>query len=295
MTNRNTIYFALLIILVAGFFFLLSGVHSDNSPVNQVSPDDSKDRPIINHQKIQNYLAEFRETSEKLRQVEHEKMEHLEALGKLKESLSHRTLFHNRLIKNQIEKQIALIHEKIEESKRLEKRLTEILKGLAGEAEIRSYLEQHIMALSETLEDLRAEPEKNRKNIENAEAELREWELMANALDAYEDKGIEEVVSILIRPETPIPPYPPEDISEPTSEKWSSRMKHPFIYSRLDRRLARMEEEIHFLEQQLDRLEQQIKFIRQNLEKYPAGDMPGEPERKMGKHQPPHFDYQQPD
>ncbi|MCX7766964.1 MAG: hypothetical protein N2246_09715 [Candidatus Sumerlaeia bacterium] len=231
-------------------------------------------------------LNDFRQITEQVRQLEREKITLLEKLEKQKREISGRRLFGDRWRKAEIEKIIAQLHNKIDEGKKLETRQQELLQQIVGNSEVKELIQQRKKILTARIEKYEAEPQKNRAKIEEAERERARLQRVENLIQTAEDYGIEEVLAVINLPQETIQFHQPD---KPGTEQWTGKSRPPFSAGRLYRRLARMEEEIHFLRQQLDQLENQLKEIRRFVPspEVEPGEIPSMPEKTIAPPLPP--------
>lgn len=281
----------IIILFVAGVLIFTSLCAEETKIVKKEETRIEEQKPEAKENKrAWQLLNDLRQLTERLQQIEKEKMEMLEKLERQKQRLTGTKFFSDRLHKAEIEKIILQLHSKIDEGKKLEEEQKELLLAIVADGEVKNLVQQRINNISQRIEKLAAEPDKNRMEIELLKKERINWKRAEDVITATEEFGVAEALAIINLPAERILPPPEPFFGEkmPPPEEWTTKGRRAFFLGRLQRRLNRMEEEIRFLRQQIERLQNGLNEIRKSL---PAEELPPEPfpplEEKLGL-RPPH-------
>ncbi|MCD6384362.1 hypothetical protein J7M23_01155 [Candidatus Sumerlaeota bacterium] len=263
---KYTVYLMGVVVFLLPLLGSITGVEQQGKTEDKEATESSK--KIITPgelKKARGLLNEFQSITEKVRQIEKEKIELLGRLGRLKKELSGTNYLRDRILKSRIEKIITTLHTKIVKSRELEEKQSALLEKIAQDKDIRRIIQQRINTISERLEKLKTTPETHRDKIEQAQKELKKWQDLKNVVETVETYGTEEVLAIINRPQkmTPIQEEGEKEIFPRKGRP--SKFRQPFLVGRLQWRLKRMEEEIRFLRQQIEQLDREIKHIRSAL------------------------------
>lgn len=265
MRRINFIHLVSCVVFLLLIFVNASAVELIEKPDNERSTES--DKKILTPSEVKRawrLLKEFQSITEKVRQLEKEKMDLLDRLEGLKKELSGTKYLSDRFCKTQIEKIIRTLHTKIEETNELIGKQRTLLEKIAQDQEIKQLIRQRIGTLSEELERLKSAPDKrNKKKIEQAQRELKKWQDLENVIKTVEDYGVEEVLAFINTPKKLTSATTEEEIF-PGQER-PAKLRHPFLLGRLQWRLKRMEDEIRFLRQQIEHLDKELKIIRRSL------------------------------
>lgn len=265
MRRINFIHLVSCVVFLLLVFVNASAVELIEKPENERSTES--DKKILTPSEVKRawrLLKEFQSITEKVRQLEKEKMDLLDRLEGLKKELSGTKYLSDRFCKAQIEKIIRTLHTKIEETNELIGKQRTLLEKIAQDQEIKQLIRQRIGTLSEELEKLKSAPDKrNKKKIEQAQRELKKWQDLENVIKTVEDYGVEEVLAFINTPKKLTSATTEEEIF-PGQER-PAKLRHPFLLGRLQWRLKRMEDEIRFLRQQIEHLDKELKIIRRSL------------------------------